>query len=138
MITTLRRASLSLTVAAVMLLAAACNGPAYRAGPAAYSHDYYYYPHTDVYYRIYTGDYYYRSGDDWLRVRVLPRSVYLDPRVRVTLRIDDPRPYVRHREHRAAHPPPPGYRFVPDRDRDRAEREHNLRRHEEYRERYGR
>ena len=131
--------SLLIALVAVFAVASCTYGPVHHRGEAypSHYHDYYYYPHADVYFQIYTGEYYYRAGRDWRRVRVLPRTIYLDPKYRVTLRITDPRPYVHAPAHRQAHPPPRA-RYVPNREHDRAEREHNLRRYDEYRERYGR
>lgn len=124
----------------VALVTAACTYAPARRGPPYpdYYYDYYYYPHTDVYFQLYTGEYYYRTGRDWHRARILPRVIYLDPRERVTIRIRDPKPYLHAPAHRKAYPPPPNYRYVPNRERDRAEREHNLRQHEQFRDRYRR
>lgn len=98
-------------------------------------YDYYYYPHVDVYFHVYSGYYFYRDRDAWRRTRVLPSVYVLDPRYRVNLRIRDDRPYVRHPQHRQAYPPPPQFR--PDRNRDRQERQYHTRQHEEYRKRRG-
>ncbi len=129
-----------------------CAGPYYDAPPPPYPpyyYDYYYYPHVDVYYHIYTGYYWYRDGPTWRRAIGLPRHIYLHPRYRVSLRVQDEHPYRYHKEHRRQYPPPPqarppvgrpshppavGTRGQPDwQARDREERQHNVRQYETYR-----
>ena len=128
-------------VAVLVSVAAGCDYyPRHRPGPPPYGpyyNDYYYYPHADVYFHIYTGEYYYRDGGQWRHSRALPPRIYLDPGDRRQLRIDSDRPYAHDRDRR--HVPPPantGPRYKPDRDRDRQERQYNKRRYEEYRKRY--
>jgi len=109
--------------------------PTYTA--SGYYYDYYYYPYTSVYFHISTGEYYYRTDGSWHRSRTLPRNIYIDPRDRVKLRISDPKPYAHNSERRAQHRVP-SYHYQPNPVRNRQERQHNVRRHEEYRRSYGR
>jgi hypothetical protein len=103
-----------------------------------YYYDYYYYPHLDVYFHIFSGDYYYRRDGRWLRTRVLPRGIWLDRRRRIPLHIKKKRPYEHHREHRSKYAKPEEWRRDKDRsrrereDEDRWERQHNFDRHGEY------
>lgn len=136
-----RREAIRGLVATAALAMTGC-GPAYYGRPPpgpppvpAWHYDYYYYPHVDVYFHVYSGYYYYVIGGAWRRTRVLPPHIHLDPRYRINLNIRDDRPYVRHSEHRRAYPPPPQYRGDPRRDRE--ERQYNLRLYEEYRKRRG-
>jgi hypothetical protein len=62
--------------------------PRYASRPAYY-YDYYYYPHMDVYFHLFSGDYYYRRDGRWLRARTLPPGKWIDRRYRVRLRIED-------------------------------------------------
>lgn len=132
----------ALGVALVGGLAACTYTPAYHRAPPRYVHppyyyDYYYYPNTDVYFHIYSGRYYYHAPKRWVRVKTLPKRIYLDHRYRVPLRVWNEKPYAHHREHRDR------YRYtieyyktkgIPARVRtwDRSERQHNRRRHDEY------
>ena len=129
----------------VLLAAAAltaCVAYPYRGQPAPYAsapyyYDYYYYPQADVYFQLYTGEYYYRSGGGWRRSRSLPDNIYLDRRYREQLRIPDKTPYAHDRDRRSLQRAPgPGYQRNPAQNRE--ERRENERRHEEYRQRYGR
>lgn len=110
------------------------NQPVPRSN-APYYYDYYYYPHADVYFQLYTGEYYYRSGGNWRQARALPPNIYLDPGDRRQLRIENDKPYTQD-QHRQAQPAPPGYRYKPDPARDREERQNNTRRNDEYRKKY--
>lgn len=111
--------------------------PRYARRPDYY-YDYYYYPHLDVYFHVFSGDYYYRRDGRWLRARSLPRDRWVDGHYRVKLRIDDDVPYRRHREHFARHGMPGQWERDRDRNRsqwekrDREERQHNIDRHIEY------
>lgn len=67
--------------------------------PYAY-YDYYYYPGVNVYFHIYTGYYYYYDDGRWLRVRVLPRHIHLNPAHRRRFHIRSSHPYERNQEHR--------------------------------------
>lgn len=133
-----RREAIRMLAGGAAIALAGC-GPAYYGAPPprpvrpAWYYDYYYYPHTEVYFRVYTGYYYYLVGGTWRRSRVLPPQYVLDPRFRVLLRIQDDRPYVHRAEHMRRYPPPPQYRA--DRNRDREERQHNLRLYEDYQKR---
>ena len=91
-----------------------------------------------MYFQIYTGEYYFRAGSAWHRSRVLPTTIYLDPRDRHELHIRDDKPYVRDREYRQSIKPAPGYRYEPNRAQDRDARRYNERRTQEYRKKYGR
>lgn len=138
-------AAIAILLAAVVLIASGCAYDGYRHGPYArapahsrppHYYDYHYYPSARVYFHLYTGHYYYRSRDTWIRVRNLPAHAYLGPRDRVKLRIWSDRPYVHYRTHRQRFLPRPGYR--PDRSRDRFERSYNRRHHQQYLRRYRR
>ena len=110
---------------------AGCYGPAPYGPPyPPQYYDYYYYPHVDVYFQIYTGWYYYRSDNVWWRARHLPPHIRLDPRYRRPIVIREDQPYRQHPQHRAAYPPPSEWR--PEPHRDRQERDDNRRQHEEY------
>jgi len=109
--------------------------PAYTEYPDYY-YDYYFYPEIDVYFHIFTSDYYYRHDGRWWRARALPRTIWLNRRHRVLLHIKKDRPYDDYRDHYSKYHKPDGR----DRDRDRRdrddenrrEREHNFERHLEY------
>ncbi|MEJ2687772.1 MAG: hypothetical protein P8124_11305 [Gammaproteobacteria bacterium] len=122
--------------------AAGLSGCAAYYGPPAYAHspyyyDYYYYPHAHVYFQIYSGEYYYRSGGTWRRSRTLPKNIYLDRRDRVPMHIPGKTPYTHNTQRPQARPAPsPHYQRTPQRNRQ--ERQNNQRHHEEYRQRYGR
>ena len=118
-------------IAAIAPGLAGCYGPAPHGPsyPPQY-YDYYYYPHVNVYFHIYTGWYYYLSGDVWLRTRRLPPHIRLDPRYRRPVVIREDPPHRRHPEHRKTYPPPRDWRSEPH--RDRRERDDNRRQHEEY------
>lgn len=127
--------------AAVALALGACapyphrHGPAYGAYPPYY-YDYYYYPHADVYFHIYTGEYYYRSGGHWRRAKALPKGIYLDPKDRRQLHIRDARePYRYQQQHRETQRARPGYRYKRNPRLNQQERQHNRRRYDEYRKR---
>lgn len=125
-----------LAVLLVAGLTACTYAPRYDDGRGAYLHDYYYYPHVGVYFHLYSGHYYYRDGKGWVRVRVLPSHLYLDHRARRPLVIRTVKPYKKYEAHRERYGPP--HDFKRDRAHDRAEREHNRRRHKEYLNRFDR
>lgn len=132
-----RRGAIRMLAGGAALALAGC-GPAYYGRPPprpAWHYDYYYYPHVDVYFHVYSGYYYYVVGGAWNRARALPPHIHLDPRYRVSLSIRDDRPYVQHPQHRRAYPPPPQFRADPRRDRE--ERQHNLRLYQDYQKRRG-
>lgn len=122
-------------VGLALLGSTACTYVPRYDNPPAYRSDYYYYPSVGVYFHLFSGDYYYRDGDHWLRTRVLPPHIVLDHRLRRPLVIKDSEPYRHNATHRERYGPPPG--FKRDRRYDRPEREHNDRQHREYRERWG-
>lgn len=130
---------------AVVTLAAGCAYETYRPGPYTrspvqyrpmYTYDYHYYPSAQVYFHVYSGYYYYRPYDAWLRVRTLPPHIYLGPSERIHLRIWSAPPYIQHDIHRKRYRPHPNYRR--DRNLDRYERRYNARHYQEYRRRYRR
>lgn len=90
---------------------ASCVEPVPRRTVSAY--DYYYYPDVDVYYWLDGGYYYYRTDRGWLRTRVLPPYIILNPQYRRPLLIRQPDPWRwnhRHRERLGVSrrtPPPP-------------------------------
>ena len=122
--------------------AAGLSGCAAYYGPPAtyvrspYYYDYYYYPHADVYFQIYSGEYYYRSGGAWRRSRALPKNVYPDRRDRGPMHIPGKTPYT-HNVQRPQARPSPNRQYQRSPQQNREERQNNTRRHEEYRKRYG-
>lgn len=136
----LRSMAVVATAAAALALGACApypprHGPPYGAYPSYY-YDYYYYPHADVYFHIYTGEYYYRSGGHWQRAKALPRGIYLDPHDRRQLHIRDTRqPYRYQQQHRETERARPGYRYERSPRLNQQEREHNRQRYDDYRKR---
>lgn len=131
----MRHSTLGLLLVGLSLLGlTACTYAPRYDDPPAYRSDYYYYPSVGVYFHLFSGDYYYRDGDRWLRTRVLPRHIALDHRLRRPLVIRDPEPYRHNASHRERYAPPPGFKRDPR--YDRPERERNGRQHREYRERW--
>lgn len=86
-------------------------GPPARAHFYPHPYDYYYYPSVRVYFNFTTGYYYYPSHGVWLHSRVLPRHIYLDPRERVRVQINDPQPYRKTPELEKRYTPRPNYRI---------------------------
>lgn len=129
-----------LTFILIVGLGACVYDPHYE-GPSAHTHsphfnDYYYYPNVDVYFDLFFGYYYYRPGKSWVRVRVLPKHIYLDRRHRIPLHMEHKTPYVKHPEHRKKYLPRGEYRHDKEKVRreiNRKEREHNSRQHKENR-----
>lgn len=120
-------------------LGACVYDPGYTRPPAhAHSphfNDYHYYPDVDVYFDLSLGYYYYRPGSTWVRVRVLPKHIYLDHRYRKSLHMEQKIPYVKHPEHRKKYLSRDGYRHEKGearREMNRKEREFNSRQHEKY------
>lgn len=72
-----------------------------------YYYDYYYYPGVRVYFQFSTGYYFYYSRNRWIRTRVLPPHIHLDPWDRVTLRLKSDKPYLKHKEHIHKYQPRP-------------------------------
>ncbi|WP_125932033.1 hypothetical protein [Thiosocius teredinicola] len=127
---------LFILVGIAVALNACVYAPPHERPPAhRYDYDYYYYPDVNVYFHLFSGHYYYRDHDRWLRVKVLPSHIYLDHRVRRPLMIKEPQPYRHHERHRAEYRPPANYRREPK--YDRAERDHNRRQFEVYHGRRG-
>lgn len=129
------RRLVTLYALAILLLvgSTACTHAPRHGEPGSYRHDYYYYPHAGVYFHLHSGQYYYRDDGSWMRVRVLPRHIYLDHRARRTLVIADAEPYRRHEVHRERYRRSGSFKFA--RENDRAERDHNRRQYGEYRKR---
>lgn len=97
--------------------------PVYRSYYYPYYYDYYYYPGVSVYFHYSTGDYYYRTGNRWVRTRTLPSHIHLDPRTRRNIKVKTDRPYKKYPEHRRSYQPQPKIR--PDVKRNRQEREYH-------------
>lgn len=108
----------------VMGLSACVYDPHYYGPPAhryypyyyPYYYDYYFYPSARVYFQFSTGFYYYYYRDRWIRTKVLPPHIHVNPWERVTIRVDSDKPYLNYREHVKKYPPkprPPGYREPP-------------------------
>jgi hypothetical protein len=106
------------------------SGRVYSSYYYPYYYDYYYYPGVSVYFHYVTGDYYYRSGDRWIRTRVLPSHIRLDPRNRRTIRVKTDKPYLKYPDHRRTYQPTP--RIRTDVNRNRQEREHNTRTYQQH------
>lgn len=140
----------SLQAASVVLLAlitlfAGCAPRVYHTGTyvpprvrysSPYYYDYHYYPSVKVYFNLYSGWYYYRSGPGWVHARTLPSRFYLSPRDRVHLRIWADVPYRHFATHQERFRPYPSYRH--NRDYNRFERRYNRSHHEQYLRRYRR
>lgn len=88
-----------------------CVYDPYYAGPPPHSHfrpyyyDYYYYPGVRVYFQFTTGFYFYYDGRIWVRTKILPPHIHIDPHDRVRIRVDSDRPYLKHHEHREKYKP---------------------------------
>lgn len=120
------------------ILSACAPAPYYSPHPVqhrpAHYYDYHYYPSVGVYFNLYSGRYYYRSGATWVNVRTLPSHVHISPQDRINLRIWSNKPYSHYDDHRKHYHSPPSYH--PSRDRDRYERDYNRKHHEQYLKRY--
>lgn len=124
-----------LSVLLVILLPGCVYDPYYSGPPPRthyypHPHDYYYYPGVRVYFHFSTGYYYYYDRNRWLRARVLPPHIYIDPRDRVRLRIETAKPYIKHKEHQRKYVPPQKFRY--DKHRSLKEREENRKWYKEY------
>ena len=110
--------------------------PVYH-GPPPYGYyyphyyDYYYYPRASVYFQFSTGFYFYLSNGVWIKARVLPPNIVIDPYDRVRIRVDSDKPYTRYSEHHNRFKPRPIYHKDERKTRSIKEREAN---HEWYRE----
>jgi len=129
----LRKLGNLVTAIALITMLNACAYYAPRYDEPDHRYDYYYYPNVGVYFSLYSGDYFYRRDNHWVSVRVLPRHIHVDPRIRRTLVVHDDAPYRKYEQHRERYRPRPDFKSDPV--RDRLEREHNRRQHEEYRRR---
>jgi len=132
-----RSVALLAALSAVVLAATVGCSSHYRGGPPVYTSAYYhypyryhYYPSSQVYFHITSGNYYYRDGTKWVRTRTLPSRHHLDSHDRVPLWIDSEKPHVKHKEHRERYRPSPQYRQ--NKTRDPKERRHNQRMHERF------
>ena len=115
--------SLLLSLGVIMGLSACVYDPYYH-GPTPVRHtyypyyypfyyDYYFYPSVQVYFNFSTGFYYYFSGKRWIRAKVLPPHIRLDPRERVTTRVEGDKPYLKNKQHLRQFKPRPDYRRDP-------------------------
>jgi hypothetical protein len=80
---------------------------------------YRYYPRTQVYYDTSRSIYFYSSDGVWLSAPVLPGAIRIERDNFVTMELDSPKPYVRHRETLKRYPSGP---------RKEKQREENVRR----------
>jgi hypothetical protein len=124
--------AVAITGCTVMVRQPGPPAPGYGSAYGYYD-DYYYYPSARVYFHIYTGYYYYLSGNRWVRSRVLPRYIRLYSADRHRLTIKDRYPYLRDYEIRKKYRPRSNLRF--NERNDIRERELNTRRYQEYRQR---
>ena len=132
----MKRRSFILAIAAASVTLPGCAAtPVYVNAPPGpphrYYYDYYYYPDVSVYFHLFSGTYWYRDHGAWVNIRALPSHIHLDHRHRKPLVTHDPRPYRHWHDHSKRYRAPRGYR--PEPRHDRREREHNARRHHEYR-----
>ena len=131
-----RQFSLAFVASLLIVGATACTHAPIHDDPASYRNNYYYYPHVGVYFHLYSGDYYFRDGPNWKRVRVLPSHIFLDHRVRRVILIEEPEPYKRHKVHRERYKVT--YNLRRNREHDWDERLHNHKQHLKYRRRLAR
>ena len=114
----------------------ACVYDPYYVGPPPYPHyhphyyDYYYYPSVRVYFHFTTGFYYYYDKHRWVKTRVLPSHIRIDPHDRVQLKIPSEKPYQKNPEHVKKYSPKPDFRA--DKQRSFKEREANRKWYREY------
>lgn len=99
----------------------------------SHHYDYYYYPQVGVYFHLHSGHYFYRKNQVWLRVKVLPKHLYLDHRDRRHLVIRNARPYLKYQQHKKQYHHDRHHEI--GRNHDRQERERNHKQHRSYRER---
>jgi hypothetical protein len=121
---------LVISMLVAVLVGCVAEGPVPPA-PGPYWYDYYYYPSVGVYFDIYSGNYYYRSGDRWAHSPALPPTIHLDQRDRHRFESRERKPYHNDQQHRERFKPLPSYK--PNQDHDRQEREYNRKSHEQYR-----
>ncbi|MGD8568274.1 MAG: hypothetical protein PVJ39_09315 [Gammaproteobacteria bacterium] len=128
-----------LVIAGVIAGVTGCAYDPVFYGPPAYDsysvpyYDYYYYPSASVYFQFSSGYYYYRDHNHWVRTRVLPKRILIDPRARVRIRVDSDKPYIKYPEHRRLYKPKPRHRI--DREQSTREREANRHWYQEHRKR---
>lgn len=91
---------------------------------------YFFYPDVQVYFHYSTGFYFYFDHGVWIRSRILPPRYRLNPRGRVYLHIESPRPYLYYPQHRDQYRPRSNYRSTPEFDRQ--ERHYLQERHSQY------
>ena len=132
--------SFTLSLGLVMGLSACVYDPYYNGpGPGHHTYypyfypfyyDYYFYPSVQVYFNFSTGFYYYLSGKRWIHTKVLPPHIRLNPRERVTTRIEGDKPYLKNEQHLQQYKPRPKYR--PDPQIHRKEQLQNLKSYEQH------
>jgi|GEM_PF-2235277 len=66
---------------------------------------YRYYPGAQVYFDTSRNIYFYFSGSVWLSAPRLPRHIHVDRDNFVTMELDEPKPYLRHRDTLKRYPP---------------------------------
>jgi len=114
----------------------ACVYDPYYAGPPPRPHyypdyyDYYYYPAVRVYFHFTTGYYYYYDKHRWIKTRVLPSHIHIDPHDRVQIKIPADEPYLQNKEHIKRFSPRPDFHY--DEQRSIKEREANRNWYREY------
>jgi hypothetical protein len=133
--------------AGLVLALDACAVKTYPPAPFLdypnYYYDYYYYPNVDVYYHLFSGDYFYRRNNSWYRTRSLPPNVWLNQRYRFQLHTKTDRPYEHDKEYYTRYAKPKEWQRDKNRSRrdqesdNRRERQHNLDQHIEYHRRHG-
>ncbi len=115
------------------LLLSACVHPPYYGTPyhppRSY-YEYYYYPSIGVYFHYSSGNYYYRSGTQWVRSRTLPSQIHLHSHDRRVIYIERGDPYRYYDQHHKTYKPYPKYH--PDPRYDRSERDHNYQKYKQY------
>ena len=82
-------------------------GHRYQPHYYPYYYEYYYYPGVSVYFQFTTGFYFYYSKNRWIRTKVLPPHIHLNPRNRVKIWVDNDKPYLKHKEHVKIYKPKP-------------------------------
>jgi hypothetical protein len=109
--------------------------PAFSGDYRVHYYDYYYYPNVGVYFQFSSGYYYYRDHSRWVRSRVLPKRILIDPSSRVRIRVDSDKPYTKYPEHHRRYHPKQNYHS--DRERSTRERKANRHWYQEYEKRSG-
>ncbi|MGD8785653.1 MAG: hypothetical protein PVG75_14510 [Thioalkalispiraceae bacterium] len=128
---------IALSIVASLLVWGCVYDPVYH-GPPAYGYyhphyyDYYYYPSARVYFRFSTGFYFYFTNGHWVRTRILPPHIHIDPYDRVRIRVKTDKPYLYHDQHKSRFKPRPTYRVDERKTRSLKEREANREWYKEY------